>query len=78
MWNRDYRQIERIAAKIYSPIGSVDKKDTHKQTKSRVPQKVAATVSSCEGVYNRSGETSVTFCIQGGARFRGRCLIHIK
>ena len=34
------------------------------------PQKVVATVSRREGVYNRAGEPSMPFCGKGGARER--------
>ena len=44
---------------------------------SRTRKKLVATANRCEGVYNRAGEPSVTFCEKEEQR-RERALIFIK
>ena len=44
---------------------------------SRTRKKLAATASCREGVYNRTGEPSVTFCVRGGARKRAEDLFSV-
>ncbi len=50
----------------------------HNVSKIKTHKKVVATASRREGVYNRTGKPSVTFCERGEARKRADDFLHKK
>ena len=58
--------VEKSTCKLQVLFSGASVHNVSKQTH----KKLVATASRCEGVYNRAGEPSVTFCERGEARKR--------